>query len=73
MPSTRAFELGDGIKAILRQETLSVAEFVATRAAIRTQMSKCWNCEKWMSLWTVIELGLESRCGGDATLWWREP
>jgi hypothetical protein len=67
------FELVDGVQKILRGEILPIAEFVAVAAAIKTQMSKCWNCEKWMSLWTVVGLDLESRCGGLATLSWRDP
>jgi len=66
-------DLGEGIKAILQGEIVPVAEFVATCAAIKTQMSKCWKCDRWMSLWTVTELDLESRCGGDTTLKWSMP
>lgn len=70
-PTTRP--LGDGIKMILRQQVLPVAEFIATHASIRTQMSKCWHCEKWMSLWAVTGLDLESRCGGMVTIGWPDP
>lgn len=76
MPSlsgTQASPLGKSIKDILQGAITPVAELVATSAAIRTQMSKCWNCDKWMSLWTVLELALESRCGEKTALAWHNP
>jgi hypothetical protein len=36
-------------------------------------MSKCWHCDKRMSLWTVTELDFESRCGGRTALLWPDP
>ncbi|MHA6694651.1 competence protein CoiA [Homoserinimonas sp. A520] len=73
LPSRRRFALEQSIKDILQETISPVAEFVATSAAIKTQMSKCWNCDRWMSLWTVLELDLESRCGESTTLTWRDP
>lgn len=72
LPQRRKLALEDNIKDILQETIAPVAEFVATSTAIRTQMSKCWNCARWMSLWNVLELDLESRCGDSTTLTWRD-
>jgi len=72
-PYADSTAIGDGIKAILQGEILPLAEFVAMSAAVRTQMAKCWHCDKWMSLWTVIALNLESRCGERFSLAWPNP
>lgn len=64
------FELGDGVKAILRGDVASTAEFIASAAIVRTHMAKCWNCGVWTTQWTVSALNVESRCGGHACVWW---
>ena len=33
-------------------------------------MTKCWKCEKWMTLWRVSDLELESRCGERVAIGW---
>src|SRR5690554_1968493 len=73
LPEPRLLALDASIKEILQGTILPVAEFVATSTAIRTQMSKCWKCARWMSLWNVLELDLESRCGEHTTLKWQDP
>lgn len=70
---SQSFDLADGIKRLLGGGIRPIAELIVTRAAVQTQMVKCWHCSKWGTLWTVTALELESRCGQTATLEWSTP
>lgn len=62
--------LSDGLDLLFSGSLKSKIEPVVTGASIETAMAKCWNekCGKWISLWYLRELDIETRCGQLATV-----
>jgi len=65
-------DLVDAVQLILGGGIVPVIEVIATHAIVAAQMLKCWNCEKWMTIWRVSEMDLRSRCGEAASIIWEQ-